>query len=412
MLSAAAFNALLKTLEEPPAHTLFVLATTEEHKVIATIRSRCQQFNFRLLTTPEIVARLNWLAQQEALDIEPAAVDLMARQASGSMRDGESLLDQLFVAPGERVTLERAQQVLGTAPDAAVAAVADAWLDGDTARGLAVIHESLNTGADARQFSRQMVAHLRQLLLLQAGGTVWAHSVGAESPSAERRAEMQAQAGRASRRGLIDAVRRFHEASLQPAGSWQPQLPLELAFIEIAGGAEEKGSRGEGERGRKGAGEPVGQAVPLAAEQGSRGATELTPAESAAHQQPATTPPDTVEERSVSPAPLTLPAIAAMWPEMTKQVGRRMKNLPALMTMCKPLALEAGTIVLGFDYPLLKDKFDKTPGALDLVIDTFRALGASDYTVRTVTTSDYPVPIAREEFQALAAELGGVVREE
>jgi DNA polymerase-3 subunit gamma/tau len=418
MLSAAAFNALLKTLEEPPAHTLFVLATTEEHKVLATIRSRCQQFNFRLLTTPEIVARLNWLAQQEGLDIEPAAVNLIARQASGSMRDAESLLDQLFVAPGERVTLERTQQVLGTASDAAVAAVADAWLDGDTARGLAVIHDALNTGADARQFSRQMVAHLRQLLLLQAGGKVWA-----ESPSAERRAEMQAQAGRASRRALLDAVRRFHEAALQPTGSWQPQLPLELAFIEIAG---DQGSRGAGEtvaqtiveeQGRKGAGE---QGRKGEREKGRKGEREVTPAESTAYESPAVQAPVIVEERSVSPTPqpssppasLTLPAIAALWPEMTKQVGRRMKNLPALLSMCRPLAIEARTIILGFDYPLLKDKFDKTPGALDLVTDTFRALGANDHTVRTVTTSDYPMPIAREEFQALAAELGGVVREE
>lgn len=97
---------------------------------------------------------------------------------------------------------------------------------------------------------------------------------------------------------------------------------------------------------------------------------------------------------------------------MTQRVGRRMRNLPALLSMCKPLAIEGHTIVLGFDYPLLQDKFDKTPGALDLVTDTFRALGATNAAVRTVTTSDYPVPIPREEFQALADELGGVVREE
>ena len=107
-----------------------------------------------------------------------------------------------------------------------------------------------------------------------------------------------------------------------------------------------------------------------------------------------------------------VPAVAKLWPEMTQHVGRRMKNLPALLSMCKPLAIEGHTIVLGFDYPLLQDKFDKTPGALELVTDTLRALGAADCAVRTVTTSDYPVPIPREEFQALADELGGVVREE
>jgi DNA polymerase III subunit gamma/tau len=133
MLSTAAFNALLKTLEEPPAHAIFVLATTEEHKVPLTIKSRCQQFNFRLLTISEITGRLQFLAEQESLSIEPAALELIARQAAGSLRDAESLLDQLFVAPGDTVTLERAQLVLGTAPDAAVAELTEAWLDADSA---------------------------------------------------------------------------------------------------------------------------------------------------------------------------------------------------------------------------------------------------------------------------------------
>ena len=159
MLSTAAFNALLKTLEEPPAHAIFVLATTEEHKVPLTIKSRCQQFNFRLLTTPEIASRLNWLAAQEGLTIEPEAVQLIARQAAGSLRDAESLLDQLVVSPDDRITLERTQIVLGTATDAAVLALTDAWLDGDSAHGLVVIHDALGSGADPRQFARQMVAH-------------------------------------------------------------------------------------------------------------------------------------------------------------------------------------------------------------------------------------------------------------
>ena len=400
MLSTAAFNALLKTLEEPPAHTIFVLATTEEHKVPLTIKSRCQQFNFRLLTTPEITARLNWLAAQEGLAIEPAAVELIARQASGSLRDAESLLDQLVVSPDDRITLERAQMVLGTAPDVAVVALTDAWLDGDSARGLAVIHDALGSGADARQFCRQMVAYLRQLLLLQAGGK----GLEVEGPP-ERRAEMLAQAGRAPRRALIDAVRRFHEAALQPAGSWQPQLPLELAFIELVPDApvaqayqlaKEQGGRGAGEQERKEEENPVAQAVEPAGQKGEKEAVEITPAP---------LPPST-------PALLTLAAVSAMWPEMTVRVRQRMKNLASLLDMCKPLALEGQTIILGFDYPLLKDKFDKTPGALDLVTNTFRALSGTECSVRSVTTSDYPMPIRREEFQALAAELGGVVREE
>jgi DNA polymerase-3 subunit gamma/tau len=421
MLSIAAFNALLKTLEEPPAHTIFVLATTEEHKVPVTIKSRCQQFNFRLMTTPEIAGRLNWLAGQEALAIEPGAVELLARQASGSMRDAESLLDQLVVSPDDHITLQRAQLVLGTAPDAAVLAVVDAWLDADSARGLGVIHDALGSGADARQFCRQMVAHLRQLLLLQAAGA----QLGVEGP-VERKKEMLAQAARAPRRALIDAVRRFQEAALQPAGSWQPQLPLELAFIELLPDAP----LGSGQWSVVSDQLPVvsGQLADIGGERIVSAPAQpptTTDQRSAADQQPKTTAaqptadqrPTTSDQRPptdhrplTTDHSLTVPAVAALWPEMTRRVGQHNKNLPALLTMCKPLAIEGRTVILGFDYPLLKDKFDKTPGAADAVIAALRALSHSDCLIRTVTTADYPVPIHKDEFQALASELGGVVR--
>ncbi len=107
-----------------------------------------------------------------------------------------------------------------------------------------------------------------------------------------------------------------------------------------------------------------------------------------------------------------MPAVAALWPEMTRRVGQHNKNLPALLTMCKPLAMEGRTIILGFDYPLLKDKFDKTAGAADAVVAALRALSNTDCLIRTVTTADYPVPIHKDEFQALATELGGVVRDD
>ena len=450
MLSMAAFNALLKTLEEPPAHTIFVLATTEEHKVPVTIKSRCQQFNFRLLTTPEISARLRWLAEREALAIEPEAVELLARQASGSLRDAESLLDQLVVSPDDRITLERAQLVLGTAPDAAVLAVTDAWLDGDSARGLGVIHDALSSGADARQFSRQMVAYLRQLLLLQAAGA----QLEVEGP-VERKAEMLAQAGRAPRRALIDAVRRFQEAALQPAGSWQPQLPLELAFIELVPEAPLRRTTDGGrlttaeaslvaqplaegtsgvisadDRPRTTAAAPA--AHPPAAASASTDADEMSAAarrgttddrpQPAAEDRPVTdselaarrsslVTPEEPATRHSPPATLTVAAVAGMWPEMTQRVGHNNRNLPALLSMCKPLAIEGKTIILGFDFPIFKDKFDKTQGAADLVVTAFRALSGTDCLIRTVTTADYPMPIRRDEFQALAAELGGVVRD-
>jgi DNA polymerase III subunit gamma/tau len=225
MLSTAAFNALLKTLEEPPAHAKFVLATTEEHKVLATIK----------IALPAVQLS----PAQPAGDHRPAALDrhpgrprdrpealaLMARQGAGSIRDAESLLDQLVTGPGQTITLEQAQLVLGTAPIEAISALTTAWLDADGGRGLAIMHDSLASGADARQFARQMVDYLRQLLLLQAAGDAIVLDVPTEQ------AELMAvQAGRATRDGLVQAVRRYSEAALTTSISWQPQLPLELAL--------------------------------------------------------------------------------------------------------------------------------------------------------------------------------------
>ena len=113
MLSAGAFNALLKTLEEPPPHAVFILATTESYKIPATVSSRCQRFEFRRIPVVEIVTRLRKLCEQEQLEVEEAALEVVARQATGSLRDAISLLDQL-VGASTRVTLTQAQELLGT----------------------------------------------------------------------------------------------------------------------------------------------------------------------------------------------------------------------------------------------------------------------------------------------------------
>lgn len=412
MLSTAAFNALLKTLEEPPPHAKFVLATTEEHKVPMTIKSRCQQFNFRLLTTAEIKQRLRWLADKEGLAVDDDALALIADQGAGSIRDAESLLDQLVMAPGDTITLERAQQVLGTVTNTAVAELVDSWLNSDGAAGLAIIHDSLASGADSRQFSRQMVAYLRQLLLMQAAG----RELAFDGPS-EQQETMLVQAQRAPRQGLISAVKRFTEAALTSAGSWQPQLPLELAFIELLPD------------------EPVvvrhAPAVvrqPQAKAAPAQVVSEppVVREETAVHEQKSAPlpPPLAIEEASPEPdtslpatshqppATLTLAAVKAQWRTMTEQVGEQQRNLPALLTMGKPLALEGSTIVLGFDFPIFNKKFNDTAGAAQLIGEAFSRLLGVDCTVRSVVTSEYAIPVPEEEFRALADELGGVVTEE
>ncbi len=412
MLSIAAFNALLKTLEEPPAHVKFVLATTEEHKVPVTIKSRCQQFNFRLLTTPEINGRLQWLAEQEGLTVEPAALNLIAQQGAGSLRDAESLMDQLITSPDDPITLEQTQMVLGTATETAVSTTTDAWINRNSGEGLRIIHEALASGADARQFARQMVAYLRELLLLKAAGD--------EIPldgTPERRQEMLAQTGRVSTSALIKAVKAFSEAAMKAASSWLPQLPLELAFIGLMGDQPATAAVA--------APPPVVVAAPPM--QVKRTAVSTAP-HPVAKPSPVQAKPPVVTEKPVAAAPvtakpapitktvptgepvtLTLSAVQKKWRDMVVQVGTRNKNLPALLSMGKIIGIEGNVIVIGFDFPIFKEKFEKTADAVPLINQSYSGLFNTKCTVRAVVTSDYAVPVQESEVRELAKELGGVL---
>ncbi|MCB9445188.1 MAG: hypothetical protein H6669_13245, partial [Ardenticatenaceae bacterium] len=343
------------------------------------------------------------------LSVEDDALALIADQGAGSIRDAESLLDQLVMAPGDAITLERAQQVLGTVTNTAVTELVDAWLNSDGAAGLGIIHDSLVSGADARQFSRQMVAYLRQLLLMQAAG----RDLAFDGPS-EHQETMLAQAQRAPRQGLINAVKRFTEAALTSAGSWQPQLPLELAFIELLPDEPVVMRHAP----------PVIRDASAVIRQPKVSPPVASEKPAASHQPPATAAPPLLEEEpspeegaqpavtSRMPTELSLEAVKAQWRTMTEQVGEQQRNLPALLTMGKPLALEGSTIILGFDFPIFNKKFNDTAGAVQLVSETFSRLLGTDCRVRSVVTSEYTVPVPEAEFRALADELGGVVKEE
>ncbi|MBI3760267.1 MAG: DNA polymerase III subunit gamma/tau [Chloroflexi bacterium] len=228
MLSNAAFNALLKTLEEPPAHAIFILATTEVHKVPATVTSRCQRFDFRRISVSEIIARLELIAADEGVKVEPAALEVVARQATGSMRDAVSLLDQLVASPDETITLERAQAVLGTAVGQAVQDLVETLAAGDTGAGLTLINKTVDDGADPRQFARQTVDYLRGLLLVRMGNASLVDAAKDVREVMARQANLF-EAGR-----LLKFIRAFNNAALDQRGGWQPQLPLELAFVECS----------------------------------------------------------------------------------------------------------------------------------------------------------------------------------
>src|SRR5688572_20905183 len=226
MLSTAAFNALLKTLEEPPPHAIFVLATTEIHKIPATVLSRCQRHEFRRVPVDEIVANLKHIVQAENLQADEEALTLIARQSAGGMRDAQSLLDQLS-STGTTITLALAQQVLGTATSKTVLDVIDSILDHQPAHGLETIHKALDSGADPRSLARQIVEYMRGLMLIQMG------NIDQVEATREVKTQMQTHANSFNTSDVLRMMKIFNNAATDLRGGWQPSLSLELALAEI-----------------------------------------------------------------------------------------------------------------------------------------------------------------------------------
>ena len=364
MLSTAAFNALLKTLEEPPQHAIFILATTEVHKIPATVLSRCQRHEFRRIPVKEIVENLKSMAEEEKIKAEAEALSLVARQATGSMRDAISLLDQLASASNE-ITLQLAQDVLGTATSQAVIAVIEAIIKRQSDQGLEVIHRSLDAGSDPRQFARQVVDYLRSLLLVAMGN---ASQVEA---TAESRSLMAQHAQAFSVPDLMRLVQAFNQAASETRSSWQPVLPLELAFIEA-----------------------ITPVAPPAAVEASPGKTTAPPVVAKA-----STPeekPGGVKATSRSSQPETPELTSAdaaanqrmnsNWDQLLARVKLQNPRLTGVLNSAKTRLLKGNVLILGFngDFYL---KTIENPANLELVKDAFKQTMNMEIEVQAVLVS-------------------------
>ncbi len=231
MLSTAAFNALLKTLEEPPPHVIFVLATTEAHKVLPTVVSRCQRFDFRRIGTRDIVGHLRAVAAAEGLDLELGAAELLARAAQGGMRDALSLLDQAMAYAGARITAERTRDMLGIADPGLLRRLLGYVAEQRAAEGLALINELVTSGADLRQLNSQLADEWRALVLARAGADVAALTDRAEDDARE----INTLAFQFSLDELAACARVFARNETPARGLPIPQLALELSFLECVG---------------------------------------------------------------------------------------------------------------------------------------------------------------------------------
>ncbi len=344
MLTKEASNALLKTLEEPPPYVIFILATTEAHKVLPTISSRCQRFDFRRISQTDIVSKLTRICSQEGIHMEPEALRLIAKSATGSLRDAENLLEQLTTYYGSEVGLQQVQAILGATGDWRVREVVKHIINNDISAGITTINSVNNDGLDLRQFNRELVEYLRGLLLIKTG------SDEAVDLTAEDMAELKALAAKASLAQILKAVKLFGQLEL--GFDNYSTLPLELALVDCAlTPEEEKGSLAvEAEPEFR---QPVTAATP-----------PVAPPQPTAKPEPTNIPTPTPKATITPPEPGSeIEQMRLNWKQVIEQAPENTKRTPAIAILrsagVKPVAIEDDTIVLAFRYPYHKEQIEK-----------------------------------------------------
>lgn len=371
MLSTSAFNALLKTLEEPPPHVIFILATTEVHKVPATVLSRCQRFDFHRIPPEKIVAHLSRVLEAEGVSYEPAALEAIAHQATGSLRDALSILDQVLASGGDTVSAELVRDVLGLPDAELVAGLVDAMLGQEIGRGLELINAAVEQGTDVRQLLAAVLDYLRALLLAAAGSRRTA--LPAEVAEALRR-----QAAGLNPQTLVPAIRAFNAAVSDLKLGLVPQLPLELAFVEatlalspsgreVQGTSQEPGKRIRADDPRNGLSVATQRASSPATERGAPPPPPTPPPADATAPTPAPAAPkapsSTVAEAEAGVETDEAGHDVLWWQhrwgdflEWLRERGGPYRRLAVRLKFGHPHAIEQNTLQLSFAYSIHRDK--------------------------------------------------------
>ncbi|MDH5695672.1 MAG: DNA polymerase III subunit gamma/tau [Dehalococcoidia bacterium] len=346
MLTKEASNALLKTLEEPPPYVIFVLATTEIHKVLPTILSRCQRFDFRRISQADVVSKLTHICSTEGIHIEPEGLRLIAKSATGSLRDAENLLEQLTTYYGTEIGLHQVQAILGITGDQRAKELIQHIVNNDISAGVSTINSVNSDGLDLRQFNREVVEYLRDLLLIKIS------SEETLDLTTEDIAELKDLAAKASLPQILKAIKLFGQ--LEFGFDNYSTLPFELALVDCAQPpvAERESPTTQAQYEPP---QPIKEAAPPKQQPAKpKPASEPTVAPPKAEDIP-TTPPELHNE---------IERLRLNWKQVVEQAPEDAKRTPAIAILrsagVKPVAIEDDTVVLAFRYNFHKEKMEQT----------------------------------------------------
>lgn len=235
MLSSSAFNAFLKTLEEPPAHAIFILATTEKHKIIPTILSRCQIYDFNRITIADTVEHLKYIATQEQVEVDENALNIIAQKSDGAMRDALSIFDQLVSFTGNKISYQATIENLNVLDYEYYFRITDALLAGETSQPLLILNEILNKGFDTQHFIEGLSTHFRDLLVCKDPITIQLIEVGADIGN-----KYKTQAEKSPIKFIFQALEICNDCTLNYRQSKNKRLLIEIALIKISQLLEKK----------------------------------------------------------------------------------------------------------------------------------------------------------------------------
>jgi|RhiMetStandDraft_4_1073278.scaffolds.fasta_scaffold00820_4 DNA polymerase III subunit gamma/tau len=365
MLSNSAFNALLKTLEEPPPHVVFIFATTEIHKIPATILSRCQHYNFRRIAKTEIIARLRHVAEQDGIKLEERSLAALARASEGSMRDGLSLLDQAVAFGGKSIVHAELETLLGAVPQELLRSLIQAIISQDSAAALRSLSQLIEGGHDLRAYCADVVEYLRNLLVVSVTASQeWPALIGA---SADDLAQLAADKGSLTPEHIQQLFALFTQAEDALRFSAHPRFVLETAAIKAtrllrkeavvpeqparaasSGSTQTAAVRSEApptSRPMGAAPKPFRSTAPPAVAPAIRPAPGGAAAKTI---QPSSSEPATRPAGAPTTGARTPQAVTLDWERLQEEVGHSFPNIAPFLEMGRLVAIEGNAVTIGF----------------------------------------------------------------
>jgi DNA polymerase III subunit gamma/tau len=419
MLTKEAWNAFLKTLEEPPPNTVFVLATTEAHKVMATIADRCQRFDFQRPTLEQISEVLNRVAAAESIEVDEGATAMIARSASGSFRDALGTLDQLVAYGGSHVELDDVLQILGAADAELLFDAVDAVDAEDPKAVLVGVERMTGSGRDPAQFARDLLAHLRHLLVTQTTGEVPASFV----VTATDAARLQAQAAAVGPATLVRTIDELATALTAVREGDDARMAVEIALLKAARPDLDPSTEGLLRRierlenqltgggqaaGPVAAGDPPPPAVAKASSEAGPPTAPPAPDPPPADEQQ-TPDPEASSASDAPPAPagenaseLNLEKLQGIWPAILDQLGKTAPALAAFFQEARPVDYDPAGKIVEISFPAsatFNKRKAETPEQRERVAEALEAVAGEGLKPTYVLAED-----AEDKSEAPAAE--------